>query len=110
MLNARTVHKKGAVIYSIGADVQQLSTAVCAELAPSGPNKGCQPGGKKGRISRIDGRRAPITGEELFLSLGCGHTVAFCKVASLGGLTPTKIIQDTKGCLDYPQAPQSESI
>ncbi len=33
MLNARNVHVKGAVIYAIGADLQQLSTAVCVELA-----------------------------------------------------------------------------
>ena len=37
MLNARNVHVKGAVIYAIGADLQQLSTAVCVELAPDGP-------------------------------------------------------------------------
>ena len=36
MLNARNVHVKGAVIYAIGADMEQLFTAVCVELAPYG--------------------------------------------------------------------------
>ena len=93
----------GAVNCRIGADVQQLSTAVCAELAPSGPTRAANLEANRSLFSRSDGLLAPITGEEQFLSLGCGHTVAFCKVASLGGPTPEKSIQDTKGCLDYPK-------
>ena len=34
MLNHLNVHKKGGVIYGIGADLKQLSVAICAELAP----------------------------------------------------------------------------
>ena len=34
MLNAKNVHKKGAVIKSIGADLTQISSAVCVEIAP----------------------------------------------------------------------------
>ena len=39
MLNPPNVHKKGAVIYSIGANRSQLSAAVCVELAPAGPSR-----------------------------------------------------------------------
>ena len=41
MLNARNVHVKGAVIFAIGADLEQLSTAVCVclELAPDEPSQ-----------------------------------------------------------------------
>ena len=39
MLNPPNVHKKGAVIYSIGANRSQLSAAVGVELDPSGPSR-----------------------------------------------------------------------
>ena len=39
MINPLMVHEKGADILSIGADRKQLSTAVCTELAPSGPTR-----------------------------------------------------------------------
>ena len=81
MLNARNVHVKGAVIYAIGADIEQLSTAVCVELAPDGPSRIANIEANKSLISKSQGLLAPVNGEELYLSLGCGHTVAFCKAA-----------------------------
>ena len=39
MLNHLNVHKLGAGIYGTGADLKQLSVAICAELAPDGPTR-----------------------------------------------------------------------
>ena len=100
MLNAKNVHKKGAVIKSIGADLTQMSSAVCVEIAPSGPTRASNLEANKALISKSKGLLAPMTGEEEYLSLGCGHTVAFCKVAPLGGKTFEKTLQDEHGRLD----------
>ena len=101
MLNHLNVHKKGFVIYSIGADRKQLTTAVCVELAPSGPTRVSNLEANIALIKTSRGLLAPATGEELYLSLGCGHTAAFCKVAPLGGPTPEKGLQDNQGNIDY---------
>ena len=39
MLRPLNVHNKGYIIHCIGADRKQLTTAVCVELAPSGPTR-----------------------------------------------------------------------
>ena len=101
MLNGRNVHKKGQIIYSIGADRKMLSTAVCVELAPMGPTRISNLEANAVLIQRSDGLLAPINGEETFLTLGCGHTTAFCKVAPLAGITPEKGLQDESGKMDY---------
>ena len=101
MLNALQVHHKGAVICSIGADREQLSTAVAVELAPSGPTRISNLSANASLIEKSKGLLAPINGEEKYLTLGCGHTGAFCKVAPLGGPTPQKSLQNEAGMLDY---------
>ena len=101
MLNHLNVHKKGGVIYGIGADLKQLSVAICAELAPHGPTRLSQLEANRSMLKKFAGLLAPINGEELYLSLGCSHTVAFCKLAPLGGPTPIKELQDANGNVDY---------
>ena len=101
MLNPLNVHHKGDVIYGIGADLKQLPVAICAELAPSGPTRVANLEANESLIKRSDGLLAPINGEEMYLSLGCGHTVAFCKLAPLGCRTPMPNLQDANGKVDY---------
>lgn len=101
MLSPLNVHKKGFVIRSIGADRKQLTSALCVELAPSGPTRVSNLQANLALIQKANGLLAPLNGEELYLTLGCSHTVAFCKVAPLGGPTPEKGLQDDNGKLDY---------
>ena len=101
MLNHLNVHKKGAGIYGIGADLKQLSVAICAELAPEGPTRHSQLQANNSMLNKFSGLLAPINGGELYLSLGCSHTVAFCKLAPLAGPTPIKALQDANGKVDY---------
>ena len=100
MLNSLQVHKKAAVIASIGADRKQLATAVCVEIAPHGPTRVSNIEANKLLVSRSAGLLAPVNGEELYLSLGCGHIVAFCKAAPLAGPTPEETIADDNGNID----------
>ena len=101
MLNYLNVHKKGAIILSIGADRKQLATALACELAPSGPTRVANLQANKLLIDKAGKLLAPINGDELYLSLACSHTVAFCKVAGLKGPTPEKALQDPDGNIDY---------
>ena len=80
MLNHLNVHKKGAGIYGIGADLKQLSVAICAELAPDGPTRISQLEANNSMLKKFANILAPINGQELYLSLTCSHTVAFCKL------------------------------
>ena len=89
------------IIYSVGADRKQLTTAVAVEIAPSGPTRVLNLEANAELVKKSNNLLAPVTGEELYLSLGCGHTVAFCKVAALGGPTPQKGLQDSHGNIDY---------
>ena len=44
---------------------------------------------------RAAGLLAPITGSERYVTLGCGHTAAFCKQAAIQGKTSEKTLQCT---------------
>ena len=43
---------------------------------------------------------APVTGEEKYLSVGCGHTAGFVKLAQVGGPTPEPSLATDKGMID----------
>ena len=101
MLNGRNVHNKSYVIYSIGVDRHMLITVVCVEFAPMGPTRVSNLEANAALIKRSEGLLAPMHGEELYLTLGRGHTIAFCKVAPLVGVTPEKGLQDECGEMDY---------
>ena len=66
-----------------------------------GPTRVSNLEANKALIKKSEGLLAPMNGEELYLTLGCGHTTAFCKVAPLGGATPEKGLQDESGNMDY---------
>ena len=66
MLNHWKKHKKGAGIYGIGADLKQLSVAICAELAPEGPTRQAQLQANHTVLKKAGGLLAPITGHEMY--------------------------------------------
>ena len=43
---------------------------------------------------------APVTGEEKYLTVGCGHTAGFVKLAQVGGPTPEPSLATDKGMVD----------
>ena len=100
MINPLMVHEKGADILSIGADRKQLSTAIAVEMAPFGPSRASHLAANKKLVYNSNKLLAPVSGQELYLSLGCSHTVAFCKVAPLGEATPAASLQNAHGLLD----------
>ena len=100
MLSPHNAHRNGAVVHKGGADKKQLVNAVCIELAPSGKQRDEQIAANKKLIARSSDMLAPVNGEERYITVGCGHMTAFCKVAAVGGKTPQKDIADDEGRID----------
>jgi hypothetical protein len=94
MLSPHNVHRNASNIQKVGADLKQLTNAVAIELAPSGPNRTEQIAANRLLGERAGGLLANVTGEERFLTLGCGHTAAFCKLALEGGVTTQESLSD----------------
>ena len=88
MLSVHNAHANAATIVKVGADRSQLSNAVCIELATEGHAREINIQKNKTLVARAKGKLAPVTGEEKYLSVGCGHTAAFVKLAKVGGPTP----------------------
>ena len=93
LLSPHNVHKNAAGIKNAGADLEQLNNAWATELPEAGQLRVDTIAKNSNLIQRADGLLAAINGSERFCSLGCGHTVAFCKHADAGGRTPEKSLQ-----------------
>ena len=98
-LSPHNAHRNGARIRSVGADLKQLSTSYSMETQPEGDARKAQVDFNLRLIARSHGLLAPATDTERYLSLGCGHTVAFCKAAQAGCKTPQAKIADEHGCI-----------
>ena len=98
-VNHFNVHRNGARIVSIGIDPQELAKAVCF-LMPPGPAKRQQIAFNQRLIDRSKGMLAPLTGKEIALSVGTGHTTAFLRSLKAGCKTPVKKLQDSCGKLN----------
>lgn len=99
-LNPFNVHRNGAFIKRVGADRTQLTQATAFELSPMEPKRSQQLKMNSDLISRSAGLLAPLNGSERLLSVGCGHTVAFCRAALVSCPTPQASIADASGCLN----------
>ena len=100
-LNPYNVHKNAANIITVGADRKALGNALACELAPAGhPKRGEHIQFNVRLIEKSYGLLAPANGEERFVSLGCGHTVGWCKTAQLAGKTPEAKLADADGNID----------
>ena len=80
-----------------GADKKQLTHAVCRDCPRSRQE---QLDANAKLIAMSNGKLAAINQQERYLSLGCGHTMAFCKTAQAGGKTPETDLADADGNID----------
>ena len=100
MLSPQNAHKNAMHIIGVGADRTFLSNAVCIELAPDGPQRTANLEKNRLLIQKSQGLLAPMNDGERFLTLGCGHTAAFCKAAKSGCRTTQTGLADAKGKID----------
>jgi hypothetical protein len=100
MLSPFNVHRNAAKIKRAGADMKELRNAVCIELAPCGKLREEQLKANERLVENAKGYLASINGSERYLTVGCGHTAAFCKTAMAGGITPEQELADEQGKID----------
>ncbi|CAK0801107.1 unnamed protein product [Prorocentrum cordatum] len=93
LLSPHNVHRNAARIHAAGADMRQLSNAVCIELGVNSPVRWQHVAKNKVLVDRADGLLAPVNGSERYVTVGCGHTTAFCKLAGVQGRTSEKSLQ-----------------
>ena len=85
MLSVHKVHANAATIHSVGADRKMLNNAICFELSVDGEQRSTNLKKKRELVARSNGLLAEMNGRERYLSVGCGHTAAFVKLAKVGG-------------------------
>ena len=93
LLSPHNVHRNAARIHAAGADMRQLTNAVCIELGVNSPVRWKHVAKNKALVDRADGLLAPVNGSERYVTVGCGHTAAFCKQARVQGRTSQKTLQ-----------------
>ena len=93
LLSPHNAHKNAAGIKATGADLTALSNSWATELPVDGQLREEQLAKNLQLIERAEGLLAEVNGKERFCSVGCGHTVAFCKHVDAGGHTPLKSLQ-----------------
>ena len=74
--------------------------SVCFELSVDGEQRSTNLKQSRELIARSKGLLAEINGRERYLSVGCGHTAAFVKLAKVGGRTSEPSLQDNVGKID----------
>jgi len=99
-VNPHNAHRTGAYIKKMGADLDLLKKATAFEVCPYEPKKSEQLGFNRKLVAQSNGLLAPVSGTERFLTVGCGHTAAFCKAAMAGCTTPQQTLADKAGCLN----------
>ena len=95
-LSWHNAHRNGARIQAIGADKTQLVNAVAVEMG-TGEWKAKHVDFNVKLISKSKGLLAEPSGYERYVSLGCGHTVGFCKAAKATCKTSQRAIDDGHG-------------
>jgi len=101
LLSPHNVHRNAAKIHAAGASMKNLTNAVAMELPSQGALRLQHIKKNEELITKAAGLLAPINGGERYVSLGCGHTVAFCKTAQAGGITKTDGLKIDPGKKGY---------
>ncbi|CAK0843741.1 unnamed protein product [Prorocentrum cordatum] len=99
-LSPHQAHRAGAKICGIGADKAALTNAFAIGMQVEGPMRQAAVDFNRSVITRSNGMLAQPTGQEMYLAVGRGHTVAFCRAAQAGCSTPNEKIKDGSGTID----------
>ena len=84
----------------MGADLKEIRNAYAFELPPDGPDRLKHVEFNLSLIARSNGLLAQPTGAERYLTVGAGHTVAFCRACIYNCITPEDSLKDENGKVD----------
>ena len=101
-VNCFNSHKNLLRISKVGADLELLTQAACVEMPPQDSELyATEMACNQAWVEASQGMLAPITGEERFLSLATSHTMAGCRAARAGCVTPYHGLKsEASGCID----------
>jgi hypothetical protein len=100
-INPHNAHRNGARMHKIGCDPKLLEASACMfEMSRDPETKARQIAFNERLIAISGGLLAPLTGAERFISVGTGHTVAFCRAAIHGCKTLLTQIADADGTIN----------
>ena len=98
-LSWHNVHRNGQRIFDIGARKDKLVDSLAFEMQ-QGEGRAQQIEFNEALIRKSNGLLAPSSGSERFLTVGGGHTTAFCRAAKAGCRTSQKGMADQDGKLN----------
>ena len=102
-LSWHNVHRNGQRIVNIGARKDRLVDSVAFEMQQQGTERDQQIEFNHELFRKANGLLAPPSGNERFLTVGGGHTTAFCRAAKAGCRTSQPGIADQDGKLNVHQ-------
>lgn len=98
-LSWHNVHRNGQRVYDIGARKDKLVDSLAFEMQ-QGEGRAAQTEFNEELIRKSDGLLAQPSGNERYMTVGGGHTTAFCKAAKAGCRTSQTGIADQDGKLN----------
>ena len=108
MLSPHNAHRNCLSIHKVGADMTQLINAVAMELPAAGRARDEQFIANARLVKSAAGLLPSINNEERYITLGCGHTAAICKLAGQDNpKTPIAELRDEHGNLNVAKLKQN---
>ena len=84
MVNSFDVHEKGYQALKVGWSLEKLGQSYCFELPQSLEDRDRQVKAMKLLVDSSEGRLAPLTGAERFVSVSSSHMSQFCRSVGAG--------------------------
>ena len=102
-LSWHNVHRNGRRIVDVGGRKDKLIDSVAFEMQHQGAERQLQVEFNSELIRRSNGLLANPSGSERYLTVGGGHTTAFCRAAKAGCTTSQPTLADSSGKLNLQQ-------
>ena len=109
-LNQHNVQKNITDIATVGADKSKLAHACAFEMSTVPGRRGKQLHFNLNLIEQANGKLAPATGKERYLTISTGHTAAGCQAINYGCNSKAAKITDATGKLSFDMATKKDKV
>ena len=100
MLNKYDVHKEGSIMLKVGVKLDRLTDADAFEVSRKADKRAEQIRVNTQLAETSENYLAPVVGSEIVLSVGCSHTVAFCRAVLTNCKTSASELATASGHLN----------
>ena len=109
-LNQHNVQKNITDIATVGADKSKLAHACAFEMSTVPGRREKQLHFNLNLIEQANGKLAPATGKERYLTISTGHTAARCRAINYGFNSKAAKITDATGKLRFDMATKKDKV